>query len=296
MLSYQLKGLKYLLVTMASLRCYCLTQLVWKRGHCMIKGILTDMDGTILNSKGQLSSYTQNVLEEALRQGYVLAVASGRFFTSIHDVFKAFDQDIIYTCNNGSWIENSSRNRVYHKSTFSRLEVAYLLSQIRSVTSDSYFISTPDYAFTDTPCSILQEAFEKADSSFKIVDDLLQVNCDVTKISICVPKNIDKLSRQLKNVLGSSYELVLSGDIWLDILKPCASKANIFPILESEFSILPEEMLVFGDYDNDIPMLEKSPYSYAMANASYGAKKAAQFVIGTNDDHAVAKKIEELLF
>lgn len=262
----------------------------------MIKGILTDMDGTILNSKGELSEYTKLVLHKALNDGYKLAVASGRFFPNIHEIFSEFDEDIIYTCSNGSWIENASRTKVFYKNVFTDDEIKNIISEIKIRTDSGYLLCAPDHAITDYSCEYLENIFEKSNSELVLVDNLYEHKYEITKITVCILNNIESIAESLNTILGDDYSVVLSGDIWLDILKPSSSKANIFPILHKEHGILPEEMLVFGDYDNDIPMLELSPYSFAMADASDGAKKAAKFTIGKNDEHAVAKKIEELIF
>lgn len=260
----------------------------------MIKCILTDMDGTILNSKGQLSSYTKNVITKLLNSDIQLAVASGRFFPSIHDIFKEFNREIIYTCNNGTWIENSSRTKIYHKSILTKQEMLNIISLIKSKTDYGYLICTSDYAVTDAHYPYIEEAFKISDSVLTIIDNLANITDEITKVTVCILEGIDDLSKSLESELGDSYEILISGDIWLDVIKKGASKANAFPILHEELGIKPEEMLIFGDYDNDIAMLEMSPNSFAMADASSGAKNAANFVIGKNDDHAVAKKIEEL--
>lgn len=261
----------------------------------MIKGILTDMDGTILNSEGQLSPYTKSVIEKLLNKGVKLAVASGRLFPSIHDIFKEFNQEIIYTCNNGTWIENSSRTKIYHKSVFSHSEMISILNLIKTKTKYGSFVCTSDYAATDKHYDYIDEAFKLSDSKLNIMSDLTEIEDEVTKITICILEGIDELSKVLSKELGDKYKLVISGDIWLDIIKNGDSKANAFPILHDELGIKPEEMLIFGDYDNDIDMLSMSPNSFAMADASPAAKSAASFIIGKNDDHAVAKKIEELI-
>jgi Cof subfamily protein (haloacid dehalogenase superfamily) len=261
----------------------------------LIKGILTDMDGTILNSEGKLSPYTKSVLKEVLDNGIKLAVASGRFFPSIHDIFKEFDEEIIYTCNNGTWIENSSRTKVYHKSIFSIDEVKRIFAISKKLTKSGCFVCTPNEAIADQHYPYIEKEFKVSDARLIVVDDLFSIDEEITKITICVLEDINALSKSFKEELGDDYVVVISGDVWLDIIKKGASKANAFPILHDELGIKAEEMLIFGDYDNDIPMLKMSPNSFAMADASEGAKKAANTIIGKNDDHAVAKKIEEIV-
>lgn len=261
----------------------------------MIKCILTDMDGTILNSQGEISLYTKNILQTALNNNITLAVASGRFFQGIDRIFNIFDNDIIYTCNNGSWIENSSRTKVYHKSIFSNKEIEIILDLIRSHTDSGYYVCTSDYGITDKYFDYIIEELKISDSRLHIEKDLLTIKEDITKITICILEGVYALYDILFNILGDNYALVISGDIWLDIIKKDASKANAVYTLEKELNIKPEEIIVFGDFDNDVPMLELCPNSYAMKNASNRAKKAANFTADSNDNDGVAKIVTNIL-
>ena len=63
----------------------------------------------------------------------------------------------------------------------------------------------------------------------------------------------------------------------------------------NEFQIASNEIMVFGDYNNDLEMLELSDYSFAMANAHPNVLKTAKYTTHSNDDFGVERILEKLL-
>ena len=64
----------------------------------------------------------------------------------------------------------------------------------------------------------------------------------------------------------------------------------------SLYNIKPDELLVFGDYNNDLEMLALAEFSFAMENAHPNVKNAARYATSSNDDHGVEKILEKLVF
>ena len=65
-------------------------------------------------------------------------------------------------------------------------------------------------------------------------------------------------------------------------------------VLET-FAIQTSEVLVFGDYNNDLEMLALAEYSFAMANAHPNVKEVANFETTSNDDYGVERILEQLV-
>ena len=66
-------------------------------------------------------------------------------------------------------------------------------------------------------------------------------------------------------------------------------------MIQEHYGIKPEETAAFGNADNDIPMLERAKFGYAVGNASENLKQTAYEVIGEVGEDAVLKKIKEIL-
>lgn len=65
-------------------------------------------------------------------------------------------------------------------------------------------------------------------------------------------------------------------------------------MIQEHYGIKPEETAAFGNADNDIPMLQRAKYSYAVGNASENLKQTAYEVIGKMEEDAVLAKIKEI--
>ena len=66
-------------------------------------------------------------------------------------------------------------------------------------------------------------------------------------------------------------------------------------ILQNKLGVSYDETMAFGDYLNDIEMLENAYYSYAMENAHPLAKRAANVSTGSNNDFCVTKEIMKMI-
>ena len=66
-------------------------------------------------------------------------------------------------------------------------------------------------------------------------------------------------------------------------------------VLQKKFGISFEETMIFGDYFNDLEMLQKGYYSYSMANAHPDIRNVARFAAKSNDENGVVVVLEEVL-
>lgn len=81
---------------------------------------------------------------------------------------------------------------------------------------------------------------------------------------------------------------------WLDVTPRGVSKEDGVKALMQELRLKPEEIVVFGDADNDLTMLSTTPNSCAVANANERAKAAAHWHIGASADDGVAIALEQI--
>jgi len=81
----------------------------------------------------------------------------------------------------------------------------------------------------------------------------------------------------------------------LEIAAAGVTKASGLAELAASHGITPDEVAAIGDMPNDVPMLQWAGASYAVANAHPAALAAADEVLASNDEDAVAVLIETLL-
>ena len=89
--------------------------------------------------------------------------------------------------------------------------------------------------------------------------------------------------------------LKISSKNWLDISVENANKGNALKLLQERLNIGKKETMVFGDYHNDIEMMQESDLSFAMENAHKDIKEIAKYTTKSNDNFGVEVILEELV-
>ena len=87
----------------------------------------------------------------------------------------------------------------------------------------------------------------------------------------------------------------VSGAHWVDVSHQNAHKGYALKKIMDQHQIASHEVMVFGDYNNDVEMLQLSDYSFAMANAHPNVLKVAQYTTRSNNDFGVEAVLEKLL-
>ena len=97
----------------------------------------------------------------------------------------------------------------------------------------------------------------------------------------------------LKERLGGRYAVILSGENWVDVMRPGVSKGRAMQMLQQLKGLTPQECMAFGDYLNDLELLESVSESYAMENALEELKRVAKYIAPGNDENGVMRVIRE---
>ena len=109
------------------------------------------------------------------------------------------------------------------------------------------------------------------------------------------PKNIDELAKVLAgHPMAENFNILRSDEIYYEILPKNSNKGNLLIKLAEILGVDIKNTIAIGDNDNDIAMLETAGVGYAVSNASQGAKEAADIITVSNEEHAIAKIIEDL--
>ena len=109
-------------------------------------------------------------------------------------------------------------------------------------------------------------------------------------------RDVDEFLELAGTMLGDRASITHSSSIGLlEIAAPGVTKATGLAEVAATHGIAPDEVAAIGDMPNDVPMLQWAGRSYAVANAHPSARAAADEVVGSNDEDAVAVLIESLL-
>lgn len=253
----------------------------------MIKLIVTDLDGTLLKRGNQsLDPSTLELIEQLKKQGILFAAASGRQYPNMRRLFGYVGEDMYYICENGSIMIHKEQE--YYKKTMPKALSIELIEDILAVDGAEALISgaRTSYLMPKTE-SFYNRMANIVKNDITMVKDIHTVEEDFIKISMYmagyerVPANINDRFREK---YGNDLLATDSGNGWLDFVPQGSSKGTAVTYLMEHLGLTPEEVMIFGDHENDISMLKLTDHSYIMAHSNDYMKQYAKQECATVDE------------
>ena len=90
--------------------------------------------------------------------------------------------------------------------------------------------------------------------------------------------------------------MVVSGPYWVDVMLKGVSKGTAVAFLQKKLGISREETMAFGDFYNDVEMLQQAEYSFVMENAEEKMKQYGNYTAPKNTDNGVMRMIQKFIF
>ncbi|WP_029033245.1 Cof-type HAD-IIB family hydrolase [Salinimicrobium terrae] len=262
--------------------------------YSKIKLVVSDMDGTLLNSKHEVSPQFIRIFRELQQQDIKFAVASGRQYYSLSERMDAIKDELIYIAENGAIVMH--RDEQLHIVPMEKEVVHEIIKEVRKLGGKYLILCGRDQAYIESTDPEFMEPFLNHYEKYKVVDDLLEVKDDLfLKFTICDLSGAEKNSLPHLKHFKNRLQVKLSGEIWIDFNDKEAQKGNALKAVQEKMGVKEEETVAFGDYLNDIELFQHSGYSYAMKNAHQEVKDVATHHAGSNDELGVEKVLEELL-
>lgn len=261
----------------------------------MIKLIATDIDGTLVADGGnQVNPELYDVILKLRQKGIQFAAASGRQWASIEALFEPVKEKIFYLADNGAYVGCHGRNLFLN--TIERQLVMDMLEDIRNTPELDVMVSGPDVVYMDTgDQAFIKWIVDGYKFRVKQVDDIAMVEDEFIKISAYKEHGVQEASKKLREKYSGLLKMTISGDMWMDCMAPGVCKGQAIATLQESLHIKPEETMAFGDQLNDLEMLGRAYYSFAVGNARSEVKAAARFRTDTNQNDGVIKILKELL-
>lgn len=266
----------------------------------MIKLVLSDVDGTLipLGSKGA-SQRTMDAIRELQAAGVRFGVSTGRDTMELLNLFNgddvAFRTGIL---SNGkkimvdgevrrlSLIDNGALGRVAAEvSTYPHTMVtAYPLKTDET---------NPIFCMGATQEEV--DAWGKTYSFAGIrVDRFPDVEVLGATIACAAGQEVLDRIEEFVQAQCPEFDLAKPSARWWDLLPKGLNKGTALQMLLDELGIARDEVVVFGDADNDLAILLGVENSVAVENATPAVKAAAKWHIGACADDAVAQALEDI--
>ena len=258
--------------------------------------IAVDMDGTLLDGHGRIPDALWPLLDRLHAGGIRFAPASGRQLATLQRAFAEHLDDMVFIAENGAYVVEGDTE--ISSDAMDASFTASLVTRLRGLAAGgrdlgvvvcgkrSAYIERADGAF-------LPEA-EKYYARLEAVPDLLAVDDQILKVAIFDFADAAVTAPALDD-LRATHQVVVSGEHWIDVMNQGVNKGVALRRLQAATGIAPEQTAVFGDYLNDLEMMDAASLSFEMANAHPEVAARARFRAPSNLDHGVITTIEKLL-
>ncbi|MEG0068202.1 Cof-type HAD-IIB family hydrolase [Cetobacterium sp.] len=259
----------------------------------MIRLIVTDMDGTFLNDEKKFSNEFWDIYEKLEQKNIKFVVASGRQYQNLRKNFEKIKDRIIFIAENGSYVVENEKE-LYSRVLSEDLIKKYVELGRRIPTTNIVLCGKKSAYIESTDAEFVKEV-EKYYEEKKIVKNLLEIEDDeIIKIAYCdLTGTEENVYPHLEKEVDC--QIVVSGQIWLDVSHLESNKGIALEILQEKIGIAFDETMVFGDYLNDYEMLQKGRYSYAMENAHEKIKEIANFMAKSNNQNGVIEELKKIV-
>ena len=257
----------------------------------MIHLIACDMDGTLLDNDKRLPRDLFPALRQLREQGVLFAVASGRQYASLRRDFLPVEDDVIFISENGALAMRGGRRLFIDPMPAHTLP--RIIGTARTLTHVYPVLCRADVALIEDSASeeFIAET-HRYYPSVQIVHDLMaHMDAD----DVCKVAFYDEGDAQthelpvLQSALEPELAVILSGAHWVDVMQPGVNKGRAMRALQAQLAIPPQACMAFGDYLNDIELLEAVTESYAMANAHPDLARVARHTAPANDEDGVMR-------
>ena len=269
-----------------------------------IRVIATDMDGTLLDPKGQLDlPRLEKILDKLDQRGIRFVIATGNEIHRMRQLLKHSAERVVLVVANGARIFEN--DELLQAQTWDDAMVDRALVHFKGRECQDQFVVTAmnggfvkkGTVFTELDKFMTPEMIEKLYQRMNFVDEFdPNLFGGVLKMSMVVGEERSKsVLQEINDLFDGHVRAVSSGYGCIDILQDGIHKAWGLVELLKRWNLKPEQIMAFGDSENDIEMLELAGISYAMENAEEAVKEIATKVAPANSQAGVYKVLENWL-
>ncbi len=256
----------------------------------MIKLIALDLDGTLLNSDHQISPNTLQALKKVMADGIQVMIATGKTPFSAVEVKKELGIKTWGVYTQGLTILDPNDEIAYKNDLPDNISIKSVELLEEKAEAFDFVIYNIDGLFSIRPSSFdtfLTDHHEPHPIAKGSADGLLG-HLPFQKILIQGNRSdLDQLKSDLIEQFGDQAHFVFSLETVLEIVPALSSKGDGVDRVLKKLGIQSDELIAFGDGDNDIEFLTNAGTAVAMGNGTKGAKSAADYVTLSNDQDGI---------
>lgn len=287
----------------------------------MYKLIAIDLDGTMLDSYGNVTENTKNVIKRTIQKGSEIIIASGRPIDSIKTIAEEIGSKKYFIAGNGALIYDMQKDEIIYNKFLSRQKVLEII-KICEENSIAYNIYTEQTVLTtalkynvlyyqkenlkkeeskQTKISIIEDMYEyvknKKEEKFlkiTICDDTQTVfQSIIRKLRKIEGVEVLDVSHMSRKTIKQGTEEITVEYYYAEISMQNVDKWYAIEHLMQKMGIQKEEVMAIGDNVNDKKMIQEAGLGVVMEGSTPEVTKIADYITTTNNKEGVAKALEK---
>jgi len=263
----------------------------------MIKLLAIDLDGTLMNSKKQISKANVEAIHRARQQGLHVVLVSARSPFGMSPSLQTLGLDEILIAYNGAYALDLPSQKVLIDQPLAREDAHALVHTFRRHDLYAGYYAADEW-YVEKVCAEMDWEAQSLKRQPEVVEDLTARDLPVPhKIILIDLEESGRLHACLKDIREelSHINAHFSSPRSLEINHERATKARALEIIADMLELQAQEVAAIGDGENDVSMLGYAGMGVAMGNAPSHVQAAADLTVGSNDQDGVAQAIAHIL-
>lgn len=261
--------------------------------------ILSDMDGTLLNSEKKISDTDRKAIEKFISLGGKFTVATGRTIQTFAQYQRMLNLQMPVIMYNGAMIYDYSAEKVLYSQSLpdiSRKMITKVMSFMYYDCGGEVLRTDGTYVFSNTTYENLHTVLCGIEPEYMDINEI--PDGDWLKVLFALaPERLHLLEDKIKRMGYYEYaDFVRSSDIFLEMLPKGISKGSALNEYRKLAGMEDFTFVAIGDFDNDVEMIAAADIGVCPANAEKSVKNISDIVLNnTNDNGAVAELIDYII-
>lgn len=263
-----------------------------------IRLIAADMDGTLLDDEHELHDHLWPLIDELTARGIAFCAASGRQYHNLVTRFPDLAQRMTFIAENGAYVVHDGEE--LSSDTLDERLVRTVVTHLRDLVVGGadlgVVVCGKESAYIERLDAPFREQVDKYYARLQVVDNLLARPADdVLKVAVYDFGSAEAGAGPALAPFSAEAKVVVSGAHWVDVMNTATNKGAALRSVQSALGVTADQTMAFGDYLNDLELLDAAAHSYAMANAHPDVKARARHIAPSNAENGVVRTISEVL-
>jgi Cof subfamily protein (haloacid dehalogenase superfamily) len=259
----------------------------------MTKLVAVDMDGTLLNDKKELPVGFIPWVKS--HPSITVAIASGRQYFTLLQMFSEIQNRLLFIAENGGVV--FLRGEILYKKTLTREQTLQTITELRKNPEYYIVLCGLHSSYTENDDPEFQDKvnlYYARNTRVKRFEDILDSD-EIIKMALYVKDQKAEAAYGRLPGFPEGLAPVLSGVSWIDLALDSVNKGDALRRVQESLGITREETMAFGDYMNDVDMLEAAGDSFAMQNSHPDLLPYARYLAPSNEKAGVMKVLESII-